>query len=252
MSTKKNKTINFLSIPIHQITMQETIDQIDNCIRTNEHINYTDINAGKIVAMQTDKELYNSIISCDLINADGQSIIWAARFLGEKLPERITGIDLMTNLVELAYKRNYKCFFLGAKETVVREVVEIYTKQYGPDIIAGYRNGYFNKEEEVEIAEQIAGSGANLLFVAITSPKKDIFLNEHQSILNKVNFTMGVGGSFDVIAGVTKRAPLRMQKMGLEWFFRLIQEPRRMWKRYLFGNILFIKIVLKERFKKKK
>lgn len=127
-------------------------------------------------------------------------------------------------------------------------MVENYTKQYSSTIIAGYRNGYFKKEEEKDIAKQISESGANILFVAISSPTKENFLYENKALLKKVNFIMGVGGSFDVVAGKVKRAPLWMQKIGLEWFFRFAQEPKRMWKRYLLGNSKFVYLVIKEKF----
>jgi len=199
-----------------------------------------------------DKELFESVLACDIINADGQSIVWAARFLGKKLPCRVAGVDLMQELVKLSAKRGYKCFFLGAKEEVVKKVVERYTNEYGPGIIAGYRNGYFRHEEEPEVARQIADSGAQLLFVAITSPKKEKFLYNYENILRKVNFTMGVGGTFDIIAGLTKRAPKWVQNMGMEWFVRLAQEPGRMWKRYLVGNATFVYLVVRERIRTKR
>ena len=232
--------------------MSETIANIDEAISQNRKINHVVINAGKVVNMQKDKNLFESVVSCDLINADGQSIVWAARFLGKYLPERVAGADLMQSLVELAYTKQYKCFFLGATEEVIKKVVKIYTEKYGKSIIAGYRNGYFSKEEEPVIAEQISASGAKILFVAITSPRKENFMYEYRHVLSNINFTMGVGGTFDVISGYTKRAPVWMQKMGLEWFFRFIQEPRRMWRRYLIGNTNFIWLVVKEKIKLQK
>ena len=244
--------IDFFSIPIDALTMEQVIQKVDHCIQNLEHIQHVVVNSAKVVAMQTNKALYNSVVSCDLINADGQGVVWASHLLGKDLPERVTGIDLMQNLITLAAEKNYKCFFLGAKEEIVVKVVDFYTQKYGKDIIAGYRNGYFSADEEAEVAQQIADSKANILFVAITSPKKEIFQKKYENILRSVNFTMGVGGSFDVIAGKIKRAPRWMQKNGLEWLFRLIQEPRRMWKRYLIGNYKFMKLVLKEKRKKKK
>ena len=239
--------IDFLDIPVDAFSMQETIKLVDDIIQANKQINHVVINAGKVVSMQTDKELFNSVVNCDVISADGQSIVWAARFLGKYLPERVAGADLMQELVKLANEKKYKCFFFGAKEEVVKKVVEIYIQQYSPDIIAGYRNGYFTKAEESAIAKQIVNSGAQLLFVAITSPKKERFLFEYKDVLKKVNFTMGVGGTFDVIAGITKRAPRWMQRIGMEWFYRFAQEPKRMWHRYLIGNSKFIWLVLKEK-----
>jgi N-acetylglucosaminyldiphosphoundecaprenol N-acetyl-beta-D-mannosaminyltransferase len=247
---KQLPSIDFLSIPVAAVTMQQTVQLVDNCIRNNDHIQHAVINAGKVVAMQKDKKLYDSVVNCDVINADGQSIVWAARFLGKHLPERVAGIDLMENLMALAHQKGYKCFFFGAKEEVVRRVTAMYASTYSPEIIAGYRNGYYTQDEEESIARQIGESGANILFVAISSPKKEIFVDTHKDILNKVNFTMGVGGSFDVVGGITKRAPRWMQKTGLEWSFRFIQEPGRMWRRYLIGNCQFIKLVVKAKFNK--
>lgn len=239
--------VDFLGIPVDSHTMEETIERIDAAIKADEHINHVVINAGKVVSMMKDKELFSSVLSCDIINADGQSIVWAARFLGKKIPGRVAGVDLMQELIKLAAKRGYKCFFLGAREEVVKKVVQRYTREYGPEIIAGYRNGYFTAEEEPAVAMQIAESGAHMLFVAITSPKKEKFLYKYESILSKVNFTMGVGGTFDIIAGLTKRAPKWVQNMGMEWFVRLAQEPGRMWKRYLVGNTTFVYLVVRER-----
>jgi N-acetylglucosaminyldiphosphoundecaprenol N-acetyl-beta-D-mannosaminyltransferase len=197
--------------------------------------------------MQTDLQLRKSVNESDIINADGQAVVWASKILGKPLKERVAGIDLMQNLVKMAHEKEYKIFFFGAKEEVVLDVINKYKNQYSSNIIAGYRNGYFKKEEEQDIAKQISNSGANILFVAISSPTKENFLYENKDLLNNVNFIMGVGGSFDVVSGKVKRAPLWMQNVGLEWFYRFSQEPNRMWKRYLIGNTKFILLVIKER-----
>ena len=191
--------IDFMTIPVDALTMEETIDLVDCAISEGRNVHHVVINAGKVVLMQTDEELYRSVVSCDIINADGQSIVWASRILGQKLPERVAGADLMPNLVSLASQKNYKCFFFGAREEVVKKVVDIYSDKYGAEIIAGCRSGYYKKEEEIKIAEQIANSGAQLLFVAIPSPQKENFLHDYKQVLKQVNFTMGVGGTFDVI-----------------------------------------------------
>ena len=241
----------FLGYPIDALTMNETLEIVEEAITLNKQIHHTVVNAGKIVLMQTDKKLEKSVVNADIINADGQAIVWAANLLGHNLPERVSGIDLMERLVKRSFEKRYKCFFFGATEEVVTKLVNIYKIQYSEDIIAGYRNGYFEKEDEEKIALQIAESGADMLFVAITSPKKEIFLNTYKNNLQNVNFIMGVGGSFDVIAGKLKRAPLWMQNFGLEWLFRISQEPKRMWKRYLVGNTKFIYLVLREYFRNK-
>lgn len=228
--------------------MDETLSVITNSIKNDQQIHHVVVNAGKIVALQTDLKLRESVNCCDIINADGQAIVWASKVLNNPLPERVAGIDLMEKLVALSYEKEYKIFFLGAKEEVVSKVVSFYSDKYSPEIIAGCRNGYFDKNQEPDIAKQISQSGANILFVAISSPKKEIFLNENKSILKNINFIMGVGGSFDVVSGLVKRAPQWMQKFGLEWFYRLIQEPKRMWRRYLVGNTKFIFLVLKAKY----
>jgi len=226
--------------------MHETLEKIKNAIVSKKQIHHTVVNAGKIVLMQNNKDLEKSVVEADIINADGQAVVWAANLLGHNIPERVAGIDLMEKLIEISYTNNYKCYFLGAREKVVQKLILIYKKKYSEKIIAGYRNGYFLEKEEEDIAKKISKSGANILFVAITSPKKEIFLNKYKYHLKNINFIMGVGGSFDVIVGKTSRAPLWMQNIGMEWFFRFIQEPRRMWKRYLVGNSKFIWMVFKE------
>jgi len=239
--------VTILNCPIDKLTMQETLDIIDNSINKRTTIHHVVVNAAKLVHMQKDNELYNSVVSSDIINPDGQAVVWASQFLKKPLPERVAGIDLMENLVKLAYTKKYRIFFFGAKEEVVKKVVDTYSNKYSNDIIAGYRNGYFNKDEEKDIAQQIAKSGADILFVAISSPTKEIFLNKYKEVID-IPFIMGVGGSFDVISGKVQRAPVWMQKAGLEWLYRLLQEPSRMWKRYLYTNSMFIFLVLKEKF----
>ena len=243
------KRITIMNSPVDVLTMKETLHLIDDSIREKKPIQHIVVNAAKLVHMQTDTELYKSVVASDIINADGMAVVWAAGLLGEPLPERVSGVDLMQELVVLAAEKQYKIFFFGGKEEVVAEVVRKYTSIFGEEIIAGFRNGYFNKAQEADIAAQIATSNADILFVAISSPTKEIFLNTYKDQL-KVSFIMGVGGSFDVVAGKVKRAPLWMQNSGLEWFYRFLQEPRRMWKRYLTTNSLFLYYIFKERIQK--
>ncbi|TCK04458.1 WecB/TagA/CpsF family glycosyltransferase [Phorcysia thermohydrogeniphila] len=245
MNLKKHR-IYILGCPIDVLTLEETLTIIDKAIQEKKHIYHIAVNAAKLVRMKKDRELYESVVNADIINADGMAVVWASKLIGKPLPERVAGIDLMQEVVKLAYKRGYKIFFFGAEEDVVKKVVEKYSKEYSPEIIAGYRNGYYSDEEEATIAEQIANSRANILFVAMSSPKKEKFLYKYRDVLKNVNFIMGVGGSFDVIAGKVKRAPKWMQNAGLEWFYRFLQEPKRMWKRAFVDNSKFILLVAKE------
>ncbi|NAS31634.1 WecB/TagA/CpsF family glycosyltransferase [Flavobacteriaceae bacterium R38] len=239
--------INILNSNIDNLNMEETLSLIQDKIESKEQVHHVVVNAGKIVSMQNDQILRESVNDADLINADGQAVVWASKILGKPLKERVAGIDLMQKLIKVAYENKFKVYFLGAKEEIVSKVVEKYTSEYSEEIVAGYRNGYFKKEDEEQIAKDISQSGADILFVAISSPTKENFLHHNKKILSGVSFIMGVGGSFDVVSGLVKRAPLWMQKSGLEWFYRFIQEPKRMWKRYLIGNTKFVLLVLKEK-----
>lgn len=239
-----DKRIKFLNTYVDALTMEETLRKIEISIKNKSCTQHVVINAGKINLMQNDKELTRIINECPIINADGQSIVWASKFLGKPLPERVAGIDIFVELVKLCAEKGYKPYFFGAKEEVIKDVVNKFQLQYPNLNIAGYRNGYFKDEESEKIAEEINKSGADILFVAFSSPKKEYWIKDYMKIM-KVPFAMGVGGSFDVIAGKTKRAPIWMQKSGLEWFYRFIQEPRRMFKRYICGNLRFIVYILK-------
>jgi N-acetylglucosaminyldiphosphoundecaprenol N-acetyl-beta-D-mannosaminyltransferase len=244
----KTKRINICDIPVDSLTMKQTLNIIDTAITNNKPVHHVVVNAAKLVNAQKDVKLKESIVNCDIINADGQAIVWASKILNAPIPERVAGIDLMENLVALAARKGRRIFFLGAKEEIVKKVVEKYTATYGSVIIGGYRNGYFKKEDEPEIAKEIAASKSDILFVAISSPKKEIFLDTYKSEIN-MPFIMGVGGSFDVVSGLVKRAPLWMQKAGLEWLYRTMQEPGRMWKRYLYTNTELIFLILKAKTK---
>ena len=146
------KKINFLDIPLDILTMDETVNKIDKAIISNKQIHHCVINAGKVVKIQNDEILKESVINSDIINADGMSIVWSVRFLGYKIQERVAGIDLMENLIRLAHKKNYSCFFLGAKEEVVKNVVSYYSVKYSKKIIAGFRDGYFDEKDEKDIS----------------------------------------------------------------------------------------------------
>jgi len=237
--------VTILGCPVDNLTMEETLRVIEEMIASGKPHQHVVVNVAKLLQIRRDPKLKRIVSSCDIINVDGMPIIWASRLLGQKLKERVAGIDLMQRLIGEAEKKGHRLYFLGAEENVVRNIVEKYKKDYPHIQIVGYRNGYWSGDEEQKIVEAIKNSKPDILFVAISSPKKEIFLEKYLEDLG-VPIVMGVGGSFDVIAGKIKRAPIWAQKNGWEWFFRLIQEPRRMWKRYLIGNTIFIGVVIKE------
>ncbi|ANZ98610.1 UDP-N-acetyl-D-mannosamine transferase [Carnobacterium divergens] len=238
------KRIQLLGSYLNCLTMTETLLIIDEIIQQRIPTQHVVINASKINLMSENTDLREIINESPLINADGQSIVWAGRFLGADIPERVTGIDLFTELVKKAAVNGWRLYYFGSEEDVVRKVIDLHKKEYPDLIVAGYRNGFFDDAESKEIAKEIYESHADILFVAFSSPKKEYWIHQYKDSLN-VPFMMGVGGSFDVIAGKTKRAPKWMQNIGMEWFYRLIQEPKRMFSRYLKGNTKFIIKVLK-------
>ena len=243
-----DKRYPILNTYVNALSMAETVQVVEEMIAHRVPVQHVVINALKINLMRKDENLRKIVNECPLINADGFSILMAARLLKVPVRERVTGCDLFIRLVEESAVKGYKIYLFGAREEVVQKVKGIFEKKYPSLQIVGYRNGYFTEEEEPQIVKNMAASGADLMFVAFSSPKKEYWIRKHLKDLN-IPFVMGVGGSFDVIAGSTKRAPLWMQKCGMEWFYRFIQEPRRLWHRYMVGNISFMMYVLRYKLK---
>jgi len=231
-------------MPLDLLTMAESVSACERLIVAGRPAQHVVVNAGKIALCRRDPRLTNIIRGADLVNADGQSVVWAGRFLGLKVPERVTGIDLMQHLLESCAREGWSVYFLGARTEVVKAVVDSVHAAHPTLTIAGYRDGYFDDDRSVVNA--ISSSGARLLLVALPSPRKEYFIADHADGLGGL-LSVGVGGSFDVLAGHIPRAPIWMQRFGLEWLFRLIREPRKMWKRYLVGNSVFVYHVLAAR-----
>jgi len=203
------------------------------------------LNASHLCMMRDDPELAAACRSGDITVADGMSVVWALRASGQPIPERVTGIDLMDRLLATADSHRLRVYFLGARPEVIETLVKrVRTQRPGVEIV-GYRDGYFSPQEHMGIVEEIRASGADILFVGMPSPFKETWCARHSERLN-VPVIMGVGGSFDVLADFIKRAPVWAQKSGLEWFWRLMMEPRKLWKRYLTYNSQFIWLAGKE------
>lgn len=237
--------INFLGFSIDNWTLQETIAEVESIIKKKEIVQHVVLNVCKIVQANEDINLKNSINSCRIINADGMPIIWLSRLGGRHLKERVAGIDLMEALVRLSANKKYKLYFLGAREEVVKDMVNRYMKRYPQLNIVGFRNGYWLPEEEPEVVSNIQNSRPDILFVGMSSPRKEHFLSKYLKEM-EIPFSMGVGGSFDVIAGKVKRAPRWMQNAGLEWIFRIFQEPSRLLKKYLTASVKFSYLLFKQ------
>ena len=234
----KNR-VRVLGCPIDNLTLAETLHCVEEFVRDGTPRQHVVVNVDKLVKFTKDPALREIIESCDLINVDGQPVVWAARLLGINLKERVAGIDLMEALIDLANTNDWTVYFLGAKAAVVEKLVSRYQRDLPTLRVVGWRDGYWTNSEESSVVETVREKHPDLLFVGISSPKKEQFVNKYLQRLN-IPFVMGVGGSFDVFAGVTRRAPGWMRRFGLEWFWRFLQEPRRMWKRYFVDDLSFV------------
>jgi N-acetylglucosaminyldiphosphoundecaprenol N-acetyl-beta-D-mannosaminyltransferase len=232
-----------LGCRVNALTFGQTVAQVDRLVRERIPVQHCVVNASKFVLMRSDPRLRAIIAACPLVNADGQAVVWAGRALGVRIPERVTGVDLFAALLGLAERQGYSVYFLGARSKVVEAVVLRATAIHPRLRVAGHRDGYWDSDDDV--VTEIRASAPDILLVGMPSPKKEYWLAENLAALD-VPFSMGVGGSFDVFAGYVRRAPVWMQRCGLEWLYRFFQEPRRMWKRYLLGNMTFVWMVAEE------
>ncbi|GAA1788755.1 WecB/TagA/CpsF family glycosyltransferase [Agromyces lapidis] len=228
------------------LTMDDVLARAREAISAHRRLLVGVVNAAKIVHMRADDELRDSLLEPDVLLADGQSVVWASRFLGHPLPERVAGCDLFERLLAVADADHRAVYFLGARAEVLDRMLEEVRARFPGVRIAGAHDGYFPDASAGDLAHEIAESGADMLFLGITSPKKEKFLAHFGDELD-VPILHGVGGSFDVLAGVTRRAPDRWQRLGFEWLYRLLQEPRRLAGRYLSTNTAFIVLTVRER-----
>jgi N-acetylglucosaminyldiphosphoundecaprenol N-acetyl-beta-D-mannosaminyltransferase len=233
-----------LGCAIDRVDMDQAVERCDELIARNGFAQHMAVNAAKLVAMQRDERLREITRNCELVTADGQSVVWASRMLGDPLPVRVAGIDLMERLFAHAEERGYRVYVLGARREVLERAVERIRERHPRLELTGYRDGYFDDAERDAVAAEIRAARPDILFVAMSSPRKEYFLGDLGPGLS-VPFAMGVGGAIDVTAGVARRAPRILQVLGLEWLFRLAQEPRRLLRRYLATNAAFMWLVLR-------
>lgn len=239
----------FLGAAFDQVDMDRTLALAKGAMATRQRLQHSDVNVAKIVQMASDPLLRTDVLESDLICVDGMGVKWACKLLGVPVTGRVTGADLMVQTFALCEQEGFRPFLLGAKQDVLDTMVSVLADTHPNLQIAGTRNGYFTAEDEAEIVAQINASGADCLFVGITSPKKERFLRMHREDLN-VAVLAGVGGAFDVAAGKVRRAPLFIQKIGMEWLFRVVQEPRRLFWRYLKTNLAFAAMVARARLRR--
>jgi N-acetylglucosaminyldiphosphoundecaprenol N-acetyl-beta-D-mannosaminyltransferase len=235
--------VELFGVEIDALSFAETVERAFTFANSGGTAQHVVLNAAKVVQMEADEDLRSVIARCDLVNADGASVVWASRILGRPLPERVAGIDLFTAIVERAAETGHRVYFLGATDEVLDEMIARFRQRYPALKIAGWHNGYWDDDDDM--IDAVRRARPHFLFLAIPSPRKEFWLNQYLQRLD-VPFVMGVGGSFDVVAGKVRRAPRWAQRIGCEWVYRLCQEPRRMWRRYLHGNTAFIRLTARE------
>ena len=235
--------VRLFDVDVDALDATGTLDRVFELVDRPTPSQHVVLNAAKVVQMASDPQLREIVRSCDLVNADGASIVWASRLLGRPVPERVAGIDLFTAIVERAASSGHGVYFLGATDEVLDEMLARFRGRFPTLRIAGSRNGYW--DDDAAVIAAVRRARPDFLFLAIPSPRKEYWLHEHLEDLG-VPFVMGVGGSFDVVAGKVQRAPVWVQRAGGEWLYRLCQEPRRMWKRYLVGNTKFVALTIRE------
>ncbi len=237
------KLLVILGAPIDDINMTEALTRIDNFIAegraSRKGHQIATINADFVVKSLYDTELRRILQEADMATADGMPLVWSARLLGVPMKERVTGADMVPALAQLAAQKGYSIYFLGAAPGVAEQAAATLQHQFPTLQIAGCSSPSRAEVDrnDCSIVEQCRAAQPDILLVAFGNPKQEKWIYEHAEQLN-IPVMMGVGGTFDFIAGVTKRAPRWMQQSGLEWLYRLLCEPRRLWKRYatdLFG-----------------
>lgn len=240
--------INIWGIKINPLTKKEIVELIDAHIKTNKNtFHQTGVNPETIAQSQNNPELRLAINSSDLVNIDNMLVVTFLRLLGYKIPERAACPDIFEQLLALGNQKGYSVYFLGAKEEILQEMIKNLSQKY-PDLrIAGFRNGYFKPEEESSIVDGINRLEPDMLFIALPTPQKELFIYHYKEML-KVRFAFGVGGAFDVQAGKVKRAPSWMRNIGLEGTHRAMQNPANYGKRYLEYYFPFIKLFFSEVF----
>jgi N-acetylglucosaminyldiphosphoundecaprenol N-acetyl-beta-D-mannosaminyltransferase len=218
--------IRILGVPVDCVDMQQAVAEVDRMIFGNRCELVLAVNPEKVMAAREDPLLLAALEQAGLLIPDGIGVVLAARVLGSPQLTRVPGADLMPALCELASLRGYGAYLLGATPQVNEAAVGAVRNRFPALRISGNAHGMFPEERALDIVNDINGSGADILFVALGSPKQEYWMSRYRDAL-RVKACQGVGGSFDVLAGVVKRAPAAFRRTNLEWFYRLVSQPRR-------------------------
>lgn len=242
--------LKFMNTEVDNLTMDEALDAIDALIKKNNNSYVVTPNVDHIVQLETNRELQDVYANAALILTDGKPLLWIAKWYGTPIKEKLSGSDLFPLLCERAAKRGYKMFFLGAAEGVAAKAAENLAKRYqGLQVVGTYSPpfGFEKNQEEMEkIISMVKEAKPDILIVGLGCPKQEKFMYHHCKEL-EVPISFGLGASFDFEAGNIKRAPRWMANHGLEWLFRITQDPKRMARRYLVNDRKILGLAIKYR-----
>ena len=237
--------VDVMGVPVDPWTMAQTVEAADALIKGGRFAHLVGVNADKLLQMRDDPWMDACVRRCEVVSADGASMVMAAKRLGVGVPGRVAGIDLMRELCALAGREGHRVYLLGARAEVVERAAGVLSAEHPGLHLAGHRDGYFKDGEFDAVAAQVGEARPDIVFVGITSPRKERLIERFRELGAKGAF-VGVGGSFDVVSGNIPRAPAWMQRANLEWLFRMAREPRRLARRYVVGNARFCLLLWKE------
>jgi N-acetylglucosaminyldiphosphoundecaprenol N-acetyl-beta-D-mannosaminyltransferase len=247
----KNDYVNILSVKVSRRNLAETMEQFEDAIANGKKLRACVTPVNCVLWAYKNKKLRNIYNSSNMNLADGVPLLWASKLLGKPIRGRVTGLDLLPAFAERAAEKNYSFFLMGAKEGVADALAESLQKKHPGLRIAGtYSPPFaetFSDEENRKMITMINDAKPDVLWVSLTAPKQDFWIAEHLNELT-VHIALGVGGAFEVTAGLIKRAPVWMQKNGLEWLYRFSQEPGRLFKRYFIEAPVFIPLIIMQKF----
>lgn len=243
---------NVAGVLISKNNLTETLQLFCNFIDNKEKRRICVTPVNNIVWANQDRELMNLYNTSDMNLADGVPVVWASRFLNNPVRGRVTGLDVLPAFSEISARRGYTSFYMGAKEGVAELLAENFSKRYPRLTIAGFYSPPFAKKftdiENEKMISMINNVSPDILWVSLTSPKQDFWIAEHFHRLN-VRIAIGVGGAFEVCSGVIERSPLWMQRYGLEWLYRFVQEPKRLFRRYFVEAPKFIPLIFLQKWR---
>ena len=220
--------VEVLGVPVDCVDMHGALDAVDLMINSGKPNTIIALNPEKVIKAQSDSKLLGWLLNASLIIPDGIGVVVAARKLNQVNISRVSGSELMPNICERSVSKGYKLFLYGASQDTIQKAVDRLTERYPGIQIVGFQNGYLPENEMPDLIDRINQSQAQILFVALGSPRQELWMDNYLGKLHNIRVCQGVGGTFDVIAGTVKRAPNFFINIHCEWLYRLLSQPSRL------------------------